>query len=318
LKNVPTLRRLLAASAVAAACALAPLSAGAFSSVVIFGDSLSDSGNNAQFVGVDAAQVITGNSYVPVKTYAPGTYSNGAVWATTFASALGLPLQPSLSGGTNYAYGGARTDGLLPPGLRRQLRFYMDTAPSDVGDVLYVVAGGGNNARDAIEQIAGGAPAATTIATAAADYANDIDFIVNRLENLGAQHIVVWDTPNVGLAPATVAAGGAALGTAVAAAFNVALAGVLADEPVTTFDIFGLNNAVFANPGAYGLANVTDACGAIAGCNPSTYLFWDGIHPTSAGHQIIANAMLAAVPEPAAAWTLALGLVAIGIRRRLR
>jgi outer membrane lipase/esterase len=68
---------------------------------------------------------------------------------------------------------------------------------------------------------------------------------------------------------------------------------------VKTFDLFGLITSITANPGAYGLTNATVASGAIPGADPSTYLCWDGIHPTSAGHAILAQAMyVVAVPEP--------------------
>jgi outer membrane lipase/esterase len=43
-------------------------------------------------------------------------------------------------------------------------------------------------------------------------------------------------------------------------------------------------------------------------CDPSKFLFWDGIHPTSAGHLIIGDAMLALVPEPS---SIALLLIAM-------
>ena len=42
--------------------------------------------------------------------YADRSFSNGPVWAQDLAQSLGLPaLQPSLAGGTDFAYGGAET-----------------------------------------------------------------------------------------------------------------------------------------------------------------------------------------------------------------
>ena len=59
----------------------------AYTRLVIFGDSLSDSGNNSLVFGNNAAQSISGNGYIPGQTYASGTYSNGPVWATHQLSA---------------------------------------------------------------------------------------------------------------------------------------------------------------------------------------------------------------------------------------
>ncbi len=311
----PFCRSLLAAGLLAVA-ALAPLPAAAYSSLVIFGDSLSDSGNNASLLGTAPGQVITGNSYIPTRPYASGTYSNSDVWATSFAAALGLQALPSRGGGSNYAYGGAITNGGFPPSLTRQLQLYGATAPTDEASALYVIAGGGNNARAALSAIDKGADATTTIAAVAAGFASDIGNMVDTLQAAGAQKIVVWNTPDIGLAPAVLAQNDSAMGTRIASAMNLALdARLLGEQGVVEFNIFNL----VGEASSFGLVNVTDACGAIALCNPDTYLFWDGIHPTSAGHALISSAMLATVvPEPATLWMFALGGAALLLRRRRR
>jgi outer membrane lipase/esterase len=321
-----------------AAVALSSQAAG-FSALYVFGDSLSDSGNNRAVLGNGGAtQVVTGNSYIPSLPYASGTYSNGAVWVNSFATGLGLAsfAAPSLGGGGNYAYGGARTsiDGSFfgfPPSARSQVNTFVAATPNTQAapeanipsTALYVVAAGGNDARAVAEAIAGGAPVAATIAAAAATYATDVGNIVDKLQLNGAVNIVVWDTPDLGKSPAALAGGPAAagLGTAIARAFNTALAQRMSFETgVTTFDVFGLINNVAANPASFGFTNITDACGAVVGCDASKYLFWDGIHPTAAGHTLIANAMLAvvAVPEPTSVLLFAAGLVAVLVVRRRR
>ena len=59
-----------------------------FSQIYFFGDSLTDPGNLALAIGTDAGQVITGNTYIPSKPYASGQFTNGDVWAKTFANSM--------------------------------------------------------------------------------------------------------------------------------------------------------------------------------------------------------------------------------------
>jgi outer membrane lipase/esterase len=315
-----------------AAVALTSTPASAFTGLYVFGDSLSDSGNNRAVLGNGgASQVVTNNSYIPSLPYASGTYSNGPVWVNSFAAGLGLAsfAAPSLGGGGDYAYGGARTTingsfAGFPPSATSQVNGFLSGQATIPSTALYVVAIGGNDARAAAEAIAGGAPVGPTITAAAAAYASGVGSIVDSLQAKGATNIVVWDTPNLGRAPASIVGGPGAigLGTAIAQSFNAALANRLMGETgVTTFDVFGLINTIAANPASYGFSNITDACGAVAGCNASEYLFWDGIHPSAAGHAVIANAMLAvvAVPEPGSIWMLVAGLLLLtfAVKRRV-
>lgn len=329
----PLLKRFVLAGAVAAAAVASLPAHAAYGGLVIFGDSLSDSGNNALALapGVTEASAITSNFFIPTFAYAAaapylfGTYSNGPVWANYFANALGLSAVPSIASGSNYAYGGAVTGAPnppFPPSLNTQVGAYL-AANSGVAesDFLYVVAGGGNNARAALQAIAGGADPFTTTGAAAFNYANDVGNMVDALQAAGAKHIMVWNTPNLGTAPAVKSQGAQAamLGTSVAGTMNGALAARLAGESgVIEFDLFGESGKVIANPGAYGLTNVSDAC-IVGACDASKYLFWDGIHPTTRGHEIIAQAAFAAVvPEPETYALFALGLAALAWRARRR
>jgi outer membrane lipase/esterase len=57
-------------------------------------------------------------------------------------------------------------------------------------------------------------------------------------------------------------------------------------------DAFSAIDLIIKNPGAFGFTNVTDACvvsPACVGANGQGYLFWDPVHPTARGHQLIAR-----------------------------
>jgi outer membrane lipase/esterase len=244
------------------------------------------------------------------------------VWATDAAKQLGLTLAPSKAGGTDYAYGGATTGPAVssfPFSLLTQASQYLASTNNVASpNALYVVAGGGNDARAALLAIGTSPPSSAPgiIAATAASFAANILTIVNELNLDGAHHIVVWDTPNLGLAPAVAAEGAGALATLLAATMNADLTKLLAPETdVSTFDIFGLGTSIAHDPSAYGFTNVTDACGAIAGANCNTYAYWDGIHPTEAAHLVIADAFVdqvTGVPEPSTWAMLLLGFGGLG------
>ena len=324
------------------------LQAAPISELYVFGDSLSDPGNNAILFSSTASPPynvtlqsdITSNSFLPSFPYATSyQYSNGNVWAYQFATLLGLPSQaagPVLAGGAggNYAFGGATTgpiDNVGVPSLLKQSATYISSLGSNTApaDALYVIEGGGNNARATLAAISGGADATTTIAAASAQYAADIGQIVDSLKAKGATSVIVWDVPNLGLAPFVLADGPttSTLATTVAQSMNAALALRLSsDADVRTFDVFGMLSTIDNDPAAYGLTNTRDAGGSVPGADLSKYLYWDGIHPTAAGHSLLAESMYAfttSVPEidPAGygtAFALAVGCLGMIERRRLK
>ena len=317
----------------------------AFNQLVIFGDSLSDTGNNAIALppilmeppGATTAVPVSGNSFTPLLPYSSGRYTNARVWADTFAPAFGVSAAPSLAGGPNFASGGATTGPIdpafpstYPPTLLTQVAVFLaGSGGAAPPGALYVVAGGGNNARDTFAEAAfGGGDPAPIIEAGAGAFANDVKTIVETLIGAGATKIVLWNVPDIGTTPAARSFGTAAadLATDVAEAMNAALLATLDAfdllDDVMLFDVFARVQAVSNSPEAFGLANAEDACAQFNACilgdpafDPSFlngHFFWDGIHPTSAGHAILAHAMIAFVPEPGVLALLAIALLASG------
>jgi phospholipase/lecithinase/hemolysin len=348
------LHRSLCAAALALSASTA--SAGAYSGVYVFGDSLADSGNNYLVFQngplppplgavptprpdavITTPTPLSSNTFIPTLTYAPaapypfGTYSNGQTWVGAFGAALGLTILPSLAGGTNYADGGATTGGVsaFPPSLGQQVDQFVALPGSAPSDALYVIAGGGNDVRAVLNAITPSTtPAEVQAAILAASlaFAQNVVGMIVKLADEGADDFVVWNVPNAGIAPAIALQGPASqsVGTLTSSTMNAYLAAALAMLPpqiasdVRVFDLFGLVTGAVATPAAFGFDNVTLACGANPGActDPSKWLFWDGIHPTSGGHALISEAMLARVPLPATLPLLAIGVAGLWLRRR--
>ncbi len=334
-----------AASLLLAALFAAP--AQAYSSLFVFGDSLSDPGNNAALLfnppfsnppfsltPTTPAQ-ITSNAFVATLPYASFTYSNGPIWAQLLAPKLGagVTANPSLLGGTNFASGGAETSqqfavpgfpGLTTFSLQSQLKAYLALSGNvAAGNALYVLEGGANNVRRLLGS--GQASDPVVVGKEAAAYASDIGVMVDQLQAAGAKNIIVWNTPNVGLNPESMFFGSALsfAASSVAQQFNNKLDTRLAGEAgVKIFDVYSTSAAIASNPGAFGFTNVDTACGNNAigcGANP---LYWDGIHPTTAAHQLLADGVFALavpVPEPSTYAMFVVGLIGFGwaARRRL-
>ena len=304
---------------------LAPASqawAGPLHRFVVFGDSLSDPGN--AFVLLRDVEVPPFDSLIPDAPYARGAlhFSNGPTWVEQLSlldhslpsagPALFIPLVFS-----NYAVGGARArhDGTFDLSTQVGL-FVRDFRGQGPSAALYVVFAGGNDLRDALQALAVDTSGATSLAIVQAALFSIRDNLLT-LHAAGARQFLVPNAPDIGLAPAVRLLGPAAQGAAtfLSAQFNGGLEAILQGlesalgVEIVRVDVFRMLNEVVAAPEAFGLTDATHPCIALntrahAFCaSPNKFLFWDGIHPTVAGHRILsqrANAALGAASSLAA------------------
>ncbi len=275
--------------------ALQPIwvSAGTVTELVVFGDSLCDVGNR-----FDAS----GGSTPAHEDYWDGRYSNGPVWVSRYSELRGLAAPTrSLADGTNYAYGGAETGSGISgdiSNIGEQIRTYLDVDLRTPSDTTLVVLWGGANDIFGAGIIEANAYAAATLAVA------NLGQHIRTLADKGATQFLVPHLPPLGSTPIGIQYQALVpFWDPVSAEFNAALSAELdslrSDLSVTIdeFDTHGMFLDAIANQSAYGLTNVTDrARDALGGTDVSGYLFWDDVHPTTYGHQILAESM--AIPEP--------------------
>jgi outer membrane lipase/esterase len=287
-----------AATLLAGALGALPAQAGPYSSMVVFGDSLSDTGNV-----LAVTTTFTPNPF-PVYPGAVGRFSNGPVWVETLATGLSLPAGARPSnllltsptavtalgplGGQNFAFGGART-GLggsagATTGLLGQLAAWngggFTTSLSRAADpnALYVVAAGGNDLRDARSANPGATVVdGTSRTTAAGNAAQGVVNTLALLAQAGARHFLISTMADLGRTPEAVTLNQVAASTDVTLKFNSALLSRSAgfdsqffaltgiDLDIRTVDLFKLANDVFDDAvnnagGVYGITNVTTPC----------------------------------------------------------
>jgi len=312
-------------SLLAAALALAALPTAVqaadspFTQTVFFGDSLTDGGYFRpvliQMVGPNGAIIgqFTNNPGYVWSQYLADYYGSNAAPAWT-GNATATPTQAA---GNNWAVGGARvgtsTVGGLgyTPSLTAQYQAYLASGHHVDPGALYTVWGGAN---DMFAVQANPAQAQAIIGAAVTAQVG----LVGALTQAGAQYILVPTLPDLGLTPDARAGGavGMAQGTALANTYNTALFGGLASANlrVIPMDTFHFLQEVVANPSAYGISNATGkACvtqpapagGSSLFCSPASmvpggasYLFADGVHPTTAAHKALADFAVSVIEGP--------------------
>jgi len=278
-----------------------------FSNVITFGDSLSDAGNLSLYVVP---------SFQPPQKF---TTNPGNVTVQNVASALGYSLTASLAGGNDYAWGGAGINNNSPgtpagvPTITTQISTYLAGHPSLDSHALYTMWGGAN---DIFYATTTPATAQTQIVAAAQQEVK----LIGQLQSAGAKNIVVFNLPNIGLTPEAQEAGASAASqlTTLSVIYNGQLNAGIANlgKGIIPVNAFALLSQVIANPGVYGFTNVTTpACGVGSSsvlCGPQgsglpytyaagtnqTYLFADGVHPTTGADVMLSQVVLSEIAAP--------------------
>lgn len=291
----------LGALTLAAAAALAgAASAQTYGRLVVFGDSLSDNGN---------LYAASGNTAPASPPYFQGRFSNGPVFTELlgFTALRGAIPTSAVSGSVNFAYGGARTDNnvAFPPGMRQQLTTYLGRGGTFGSGDLVSILGGANNIFQSIGAFAVLPPASQGNPTGFVDptiraAVTDINFLVGDVASRGAGTVLVTNLPRLGLTPQFRPTPVAALADYAGSQFNsqlqtalLTLAPTRPNTNIILFDLAKVSDVLAANPGRFGLTDVTNQClnttTGVACSNPDGYLYWDGVHPTAAGHRLIAT-----------------------------
>lgn len=301
---------LTCATSLTGVCISSSASAATFDRLYVFGDSYSDNGNHF---------ALTGTPSTP--PYA-SRFSNGPTAAEYLAQSLGTPLASSLNpgagnGSLDFAVSGALTGTAnntpsLDNGSRGMLNQVADFKSRVDGQsisfnpstTLFFVLGGTN---DVLRTNFTGANPAQVVPNAAANIASQIQ----TLAGLGAQNIAVGTVPDLGKIPLATQ-----LGTDVSAEFSslsMQLNGAYRSLAPSLASSLGVNVSILDwgrylddlvnDPSGNGFANATGTClsGSTVCADPSSYVFWDSVHPTTAAHSAIGVSLFATLPQASTA-----------------
>ena len=309
-----------------------------FSQLIVLGDSLSETGN--VFTATD-------NMFPPESLgYFDGRFTNGENWIDYLARDLGLVTPTSIvevldgamaQGGLNVAFGGATTEAVntinsmfpalkdvsvLQPGQISLLSNFAELVDSDA---LYILWYGANDylPTTSPDFIPFDTPETTV---------NNISYALTRVVELGATNILIPNLPLLGSVPRAnnldpffpaVEPNTAEQLNLLTTAHNQLLSTTIEDLstnlgsgvnliPLEIDLLFKRVITEFNNtPEQSPFTNITNVCLLNPACtNPDEFFFWDGIHPTSKTHELIAQfakETLATeaqerIPEPAFNW----------------
>jgi len=273
--------------------------------IVLFGDSLSDDGGGTRRL----------YNQWPYPPYSQGRYSNGPVWIEY------LPSPQTL----NFAYGGSsynQTLVIYAPSIATQINDYLRPKRFRAdAESQYIIFAGANDVAFAwtVESLTDNG----TYGDLEALKGRLVLLVmedVRRLVTAGAKEILISGIPDLSSFPGFVAAATPAQGAALArlikylneeiyrSVLSFKIKREVRGVDLRFFDIFGLFDKIASNPHGYGLENMTSPClgnwplfgqrgangiGSPQICaDPDKFFFWDGWHPTTKVHGLIAEAVM--------------------------
>jgi phospholipase/lecithinase/hemolysin len=294
--------------------------------VIAFGDSLTDGGTYKNgFVpdgkgGVTTIAALGGGKFTTngsnAKTWAE-LVAEGLSTSASFGPAAGEGFSQGLklnAGMYNYAQGGSKitvtnsnaataaSETSVTTQIDRHLKAKTAFGPTEL---VLLLAG----ANDIFQ--AGGDPAKVIAA------AKDVATQALRIQNAGGTRILIGNLPDIGRTPYAIGAGAATVAgsTQLTLLFNRELKQALDAMPTLQYlflDVYTWNKGVLDNPSVVGITNTTStACNvAVLPGNSSlfcsdatlvatgadmTYMFADGVHPTTKAHQLFGAFALSAI-----------------------
>jgi len=325
MRKAPLLRFTLASLALA--CSQAFAAPSPYSTLIVFGDSLSDAGQFPDLTGGTAGQRFTNRD-------ADGNFA--PVSPMILGGRLGIgqdELNPSTSvgirpDGNNWAVGGYTTQQILdsitesskvivPPNgpapgfVFRERPGYLANGLRADPNALYYLTGGGNDFLQGLVNSPADAAAAGGRLAASAQ----------ALQQGGARYIMVWLLPDLGQTPNFSGTPQQNPLSLLSGVFNQSLLNQLGqiDAEIIPLNIPVLLAEALASPTQFGLAsgqNLVGTCYSGQGCvenpvygisgatpDPTKLLFNDSVHPTIAGQQLIADYAYSIISAP---WELTL------------
>jgi phospholipase/lecithinase/hemolysin len=277
-----------------------------FDQLVVFGDSLSDTGNLSKGLG---------GQFPPSPPFFNGRFSDGPLWLEYLAPELGI------SQVIDFAVGGSTTGrsniaSLLAagqdlgnlPGVLDQIDLFAGQlaasgAPQANPNALYVVWGGAN---DFLSLPPEPLAAIQSVLTSIGNVAQ----AVTTLAGLGAKTILVPNLPDLGVTPFVAARNRTTQATLFSGLFNTLLLGTLGrlesdlGIDIVQVDTFSLSEAIARRPSEFGFTNTTTALfQQLASLptqpvNPAAFVFADDFHPTTAVHRLISDAVKRSLLAP--------------------